>query len=225
MSKVNSSEKKPIYWKNQKPPNSDEVFTDPFFPLSVNSLIELDSSSTIFDDESYNEYIDKMEIDGIDFYHPKDILGDEKKKLEQEKEKSEKRAKESKEEAKKKLDSINEETERISLSRKKIEEYKIFQEIKKQFKLAKENEEKLEKEIVKNKEGIKKIFQENQKKIKEKKDKKIEKFKKEENKKFNVSIYNLDYLRKKEKQNNIIDLEQRENDACFSYECDICNIL
>ena len=152
MSKVNSSEKKPIYWKNQKPPNSDEVFTDPFFPLSVNSLIELDSSSTIFDDESYNEYIDKMEIDGIDFYHPKDILGDEKKKLEQEKEKSEKRAKESKEEAKKNQIQLMKKLKEYRYQEKRQKNIKYFKKLKNnlnQLKKMKKNQKKKQLKIKK----------------------------------------------------------------------------
>ena len=77
MSKADLIEKKPIYWKNQKPPNSDEIFTDPLFPPSVNSLIGLDSFGNIIDNESYNENIEAIKIYDIDFYRPQEILGDD----------------------------------------------------------------------------------------------------------------------------------------------------
>ena len=77
MRKVTSNEKKPIYWKNQKPPNPNEVFTDPLFPPTVNSLIGLDSSGKIIDDKNYNEKVKQIKKDKIEFYRPKDILGDD----------------------------------------------------------------------------------------------------------------------------------------------------
>ena len=145
---------------------------------------------------------------------------EEKKKLEQQKENAEKKAKESQEEAEKKLNLIKKETEKL-LETKKTKEEKTLEEIKNQFKQAKENEEKLEKEIIKNKEERKKILQESQKIKDNKKQKEIEKFEQEEDKDFNVPIYYPDYLRKKNKQKNILESEHGENEVCLLCGCNI----
>ena len=77
MSKTSSKEKKQVYWKSQEPPKSDEVFTDPLFPPTINSLIGLDSSGNIIDKETYNEKIKEIKKDKISFFRPKEILGDD----------------------------------------------------------------------------------------------------------------------------------------------------
>ena len=63
MSKTNSSVKKSIYWKNQEPPKTSEVFTDPLFPPTVNSLLALDSSGKPIDNNAYNEKKDEIKTD------------------------------------------------------------------------------------------------------------------------------------------------------------------
>ena len=76
MSKINSAENKPIYWKNQDPPKTDEVFTDPLFPPTVNSLLGLDYSGNPIDSDAYNKYKEQTETDKISFLRAKEILGD-----------------------------------------------------------------------------------------------------------------------------------------------------
>ena len=76
MSKTNSAENKLIYWKNQDPPKADEIFTDPLFPPTVNSLLGLDSSGNPIDSDAYNQYKEKMETENISFLRAKEIFGD-----------------------------------------------------------------------------------------------------------------------------------------------------
>ena len=76
MSKTNSSVKKSIYWKNQEPPKTSEVFTDPLFPPTVNSLLALDSSGKPIDNNAYNEKKEEIKTDEISFFRANEILGD-----------------------------------------------------------------------------------------------------------------------------------------------------
>lgn len=76
MSKANSSENKPIYWKNQEPPKISEVFSDPLFPPTVNSLLALDSSGKPIDNNAYNEKKEEIKTDEISFFRANEILGD-----------------------------------------------------------------------------------------------------------------------------------------------------
>ena len=77
MSKTKSKKNKPIYWKNQEPPKAGEVFTDPLFPPTVNSLLGLDSSGNPIDIETYNAKKHKIETDKISFFRAKEVLGDD----------------------------------------------------------------------------------------------------------------------------------------------------
>ena len=76
MSKIKLAENKPIYWNNQEPPKTDEIFTDPLFPPTVNSLLALDSSGKPIDNNAYNEHKDEIKTDEISFFRAKEILGD-----------------------------------------------------------------------------------------------------------------------------------------------------
>ena len=62
MSKTNSAENKLIYWKNQDPPKTDEIFTDPLFPPTLNSLLGLDSSGKPIDIDIYNKKRIKLKL-------------------------------------------------------------------------------------------------------------------------------------------------------------------
>ena len=74
------SEKKLLYYKNQEPPKLDEVFTDPLFPPTDNSLFGLDSSGNPIDNEVHKEKAEKikeLKEKDIGFFRAKDILGND----------------------------------------------------------------------------------------------------------------------------------------------------
>ena len=74
------SEKKLLYYKNQEPPKLDEVFTDPLFPPTDNSLFGLDSSGNSIDNEAHKEKaeeIKELKEKDIGFFRAKDILGND----------------------------------------------------------------------------------------------------------------------------------------------------
>ena len=74
MSKTIPSKDELIYWKNQETPKTDEIFTDPLFPPTLNSLLGLDSSGKPIDIDIYNKKKDQIETDKIGFFRVKEIL-------------------------------------------------------------------------------------------------------------------------------------------------------
>ena len=73
-------EKKLLYFKNQEPPKSNEVFTDPLFPPTDNSLLALDSSGKPIDNEVYEkraDNINEIKNAGLVFFRAKEIFGDD----------------------------------------------------------------------------------------------------------------------------------------------------
>ena len=62
MSKTIPSKDELIYWKNQETPKTDEIFTDPLFPPTLNSLFGLDSSGKPIDIDIYNKKRIKLKL-------------------------------------------------------------------------------------------------------------------------------------------------------------------
>ena len=51
----NKQRRAPTYWKNQEKPKEGEVFKDPLFPPTNNSLLGLDSNGNPIDSKAYSE--------------------------------------------------------------------------------------------------------------------------------------------------------------------------
>ena len=77
-----SGEEKKIdftYWKNQEPPKSGQLYTDPLFPPNANSLLGLDSNGKVIDSKAYNERAREINTNQIGFARASTIFGDKYK--------------------------------------------------------------------------------------------------------------------------------------------------
>ena len=63
------------YWKNQEPPKSGSLYTDPLFPPNANSLLGKDVSGKIIDNKAYSEKAKNINTNEIGFARPSDIFG------------------------------------------------------------------------------------------------------------------------------------------------------
>ena len=67
------------YWKNQEPPKSGQLYTDPFFPPNANSLLGKDSNGKVIDSKAYNEKSRIINTNQIGFARASTIFGDKYK--------------------------------------------------------------------------------------------------------------------------------------------------
>ena len=74
MSASNEEQKKPKYWKDQEPPKSGTLFTDPLFPPNKNSLLGLDSSGKIIDQTAYKEKAGSINTNQVVFARATEIF-------------------------------------------------------------------------------------------------------------------------------------------------------
>ena len=62
------------YWKNQEPPKSGSLYTDPLFPPNANSLLGLDSNGQPIDKTAYNEKARSINTSQIGFARASEIF-------------------------------------------------------------------------------------------------------------------------------------------------------
>ena len=72
----NKQRRAPTYWKNQEKPKEGEVFKDPLFPPTNNSLLGLDSNGNPIDSKAYSEKAKSIKTSEIGFARAKEIFGD-----------------------------------------------------------------------------------------------------------------------------------------------------
>ena len=63
-----------IYWKNQQPPESGTLYTDPLFPPNAYSLLGVDSNGYIIEPTAYKEKAGNINTNKIGFARASDIF-------------------------------------------------------------------------------------------------------------------------------------------------------
>ena len=72
---ANNEEKKGLsYWKDQEPPKSGSLFTDPLFPPNKNSLLGLDSTGKPIDQTAYKEKAGNINTNQVIFKRATEIF-------------------------------------------------------------------------------------------------------------------------------------------------------
>ena len=74
MSLNNTDKKQLSYWKNQEPPESGKLFTDPLFPPNKNSLLGLDSNGNAIDPTAYKQKASQIDTNVVGFARATEIF-------------------------------------------------------------------------------------------------------------------------------------------------------
>ena len=74
MSSNNTDKKQLSYWKNQEPPESGKLFTDPLFPPNKNSLLGLDSNGKAIDPTAYKQKASQIDTNVVGFARATEIF-------------------------------------------------------------------------------------------------------------------------------------------------------